>query len=142
MKLPFTGGCMCGAIYYECSAEPMVTANCHCRDCQRVSGSAFLAGFIVPLNAVAIVGEVKYYDVIGDSGNSISRGFCPTCGSRLFGKRATGDLLSITAASLDDPSWFRPTMDCYTASAQAWDYMNPDLPKFAQSPPVNASMAT
>lgn len=141
MKLPFTGGCMCGAIRYECSTEPMVTANCHCRDCQQASGSAFLSGFIVPRSAVAIAGEVKYFDVTGGSGNVISRGFCPTCGSRLFGKRATGDLLSITAASLDDPSWFSPAMDCYTASAQAWDYMNPDLPKFAQSPPINASKA-
>jgi hypothetical protein len=63
--------------------------------------------------------------------------FCPNCGSRLFGKRALSDLLSITAASLDDSSWFRPAMDCYTASAQPWDYINPDLPKFAKFPPSN-----
>jgi hypothetical protein len=138
MKTPFTGGCMCGAIRYECSAEPIVSANCHCRDCQRASGSAFLSGLIVPRNAVAIAGEVKYYDAVGDSGNIISRGFCPNCGSRLFGKRVMGELLSITATSLDDPSEFRPAMDLYTASAQPWDYMNPDLPKFAQSLPPDA----
>lgn len=106
-----------------------------------MSGSAFLSGFIVPQNAVTIMGEVKYYDVTGDSGNIISRGFCPNCGSRLFGKRATGDLLSITAASLDDPSWFRPAMDIYTASAQPWDYMNPELPKFAKFPPPKTATA-
>jgi hypothetical protein len=138
MKTPFTGGCMCGAIHYECSAEPIVSANCHCQDCQRASGSAFISGFIVPRNAVAIAGEVKYYDAVGDSGNIISRGFCPNCGSRLFGKRSTGDLISITAASLDDPSEFRPAMDLYTASAQPWDYLNPDLPKFAQFLPPDA----
>lgn len=138
MKVPFTGGCLCGAVRYECSAEPIATANCHCRDCQRASGSAFISGFIVPRNAVAIAGEVKYYDAVGDSGNIISRGFCPNCGSRLFGKRATGEMLSITATSLDDPSGFHPAMDLYTASAQPWDYMNPDLPKFAQAAPANA----
>ena len=138
MKLPLTGGCMCGAIRYECSAEPILTANCHCRDCQRATGSAFISGFLVPSQSVAIAGEIKYYDTTGDSGQVISRGFCPTCGSRLFGKRAAGDLLSITAVSLDDPSWFRPAMNCYTASAQPWDYLNPDLPEFLKSLPPDA----
>jgi hypothetical protein len=143
MKTPFTGSCLCGAVRYECgavryecAAEPIVTGNCHCRDCQRATGSAFLAGLIVPQDAVTIAGTVKYYDVVGDSGNVISRGFCPTCGSRLFGKRAMGDLLNIAAASLDDPSEFRPAIDLYVASAQPWDYMNPDLPKFDHLPPT------
>ena len=59
MEILLTGGCMCGVVRYECSAEPIVTANCHCRDCQRASGSAFISGFIVPRNAVVIAGEVK-----------------------------------------------------------------------------------
>ncbi len=139
MKIPLMGGCMCGSIRYECSAEPIVTANCHCRDCQRATGSAFASGFLVRREAVTIVGNVKYYDATGDSGQIISRGFCPNCGSRLFGKRATGGLLSIAAVSLDDPSWFRPAMDVYTDSVQPWDYMNPDLPKFPKSPPPKAS---
>jgi hypothetical protein len=137
MKTPFTGGCMCGAIRYECLAEPIAMGNCHCRDCQQATGTAFAAAILVPRNAVAITGEVKYYDVAGDSGQIISRGFCLNCGSRLFGKRAIADFLSIMAGSLDDPSWFRPAMDLYTASAQPWDYMNPDLSKFPKSPPPN-----
>lgn len=49
------------------------------------------------------------------------------------------DFLSIMAGSLDDPSEFRPAMDLYVASAQPWDYMNPDLPKFSKSPPLNVA---
>ncbi len=138
MKTPFTGGCICGAIRYECSAAPIAMGNCHCRDCQKATGTAFAAAILVPRNAVAITGDVKYYDVTGDSGQIISRGFCPNCGSRLFGKRAVADFLSIMAGTLDEPSGFRPAMDFYTASAQPWDYMNPDLPKFPQSPPPSA----
>ncbi len=41
MKVPFTGGCLCGTIRYKCSAEPIVMGNCHCRDCQGGTGSAF-----------------------------------------------------------------------------------------------------
>jgi hypothetical protein len=139
MATSFTGGCMCGAIRYECSAKPIAMGLCHCRDCQRATGSAFAAALMVPRNTVTISGEVKYYEVIGDSGNPISRGFCNHCGSRLFGSRANADFISIQAGSLDDPSWFKPQVDLYVSSAQPWDYLNPDLPKFAKFPPPNNS---
>ena len=136
MAAPFMGGCMCGAVRYECSAEPLMTANCHCRDCRRSSGSPFASVLLVPQDAVKITGEVKWFGVKADSGNMLSRGFCPDCGSPLFGK-PSGSLsavLGIRAVSLDDPSWYRPTMDIYTDSAQPWDYMNPDLSKVPKMP--------
>jgi hypothetical protein len=135
MKTPFTGGCLCGNIRYECSAEPVFMGNCHCRDCQQATGTAYAAAILVPRHAVTITGDVKYYEVKGDSGRLVGRGFCPNCGSRLFAKPPTPELIGITASSLDDPSWFEPKIDFYTASAQPWDYMNPDLPKFAKFPP-------
>ena len=135
MSNSFTGGCMCGAVRYECSAEPLRTANCHCRDCQKASGGAFVSALAVPKSALKIAGEVKYYEVKADSGNMVSRGFCPNCGARLFGKpQGAPDVAVIMAGSLDDPSWFRPAMDLYTASAQPWDYMRSDLPKFTKMP--------
>lgn len=138
MNIPLIGGCLCGSVRYECSAEPMIMGNCHCRDCQRSTGTAFAAAMLVPRDAITITGEVKYYDVTGDSGNVISRGFCPNCGSRLFGGRANTNFISIMVSSLDDPSEFSPALDLYTASAQPWDYMNPNLPKFPQSLPPDA----
>ncbi|HEY9830063.1 MAG TPA: GFA family protein [Stenomitos sp.] len=137
MKIPFTGGCLCGAVRYECSAQPVSMGICHCRDCQRATGSAFAAGMLVPQNAVTITGNVAYYDVTGDSGSLVSRGFCPICGSRLFSKPPIPELMGIMAGSLDDPSWFNPQAEIYVASAQPWDYLNPDLPKFAKLPPPN-----
>jgi hypothetical protein len=78
---------------------------------------------------------VKYYDVIGDSAGIVQRGLCPTCGAWLCGKPAAGNgTISIIEGSLDDPSWYRPQADIYTVSAQPWDYMNPDLPKFLKLP--------
>ncbi|MDZ7952067.1 GFA family protein [Nostoc sp. DedQUE09] len=135
MATKFTGGCLCGSVRYECLAEPIRMVNCHCRDCQRATGGAYASGLLVPQSAVTVTGDIKYYDVIGDSGSLVGRGFCPKCGSRLFSKPPIAELLGIMAGSLDDPSWFQPAMDIYTASAQPWDYMNPDLPKFAKMPP-------
>jgi hypothetical protein len=134
MKVPFAGSCLCSNIRYECSVEPILMSNCHCRDCQRATGSAFAAALLVPRAAITIAGEVKYYDVMGDDGATVGRGFCPNCGARLFSKPSNPDLMGILAGSLDDPSEFQPSMDFYTASAQPWDVMNPDLPKFAKMP--------
>ena len=68
----------------------------------------------VPASALKISGDVKYYEIKADSGNAFSRGFCPECGARLFAKSSGMPRLAlITAASLDDPSQFRPAMDFY-----------------------------
>ena|SRR5437660_10653054 len=80
--------------------------------------------------------------VRGAAGNSrpyrdqiLNRGFCPNCGSRLFGKPDfKPELMVIMAGTLDDPSRHKPTMDIYAESAQPWDYMNPHLPKVPKAP--------
>ena len=62
MPTPFSGGCACGAIRYECSAEPLLPLNCHCRDCQRASGSAYAAVLAVPVAAFTLTkGDLKYH---------------------------------------------------------------------------------
>lgn len=136
MPTPFSGGCACGAIRYECSAEPVMSLNCHCRDCQRGSGSAYASALVVPASALRLLkGAPKYHSVKADSGHTTSRGFCAECGSPLLGKIAEEpDIMVIQAASLDEPSWHKPTMDLFLSSAQPWDYMNPELTKFAKEP--------
>lgn len=131
MAAPFTGGCACGAVRYECTAEPLGSINCHCRDCQRASGTAYASILRMPAASFRVIkGESKFYTTKGDSGGTVSRGFCAECGSPLFSRlSAIPDIIGARAGSLDDPSWHRPTMDIFTKSAQPWDYMNPELPK-------------
>ncbi len=140
MPNPFSGGCACGAIRYTCSAEPILVANCHCRDCQRSSGSAFATNAVVPIEAVSLTAAAPtYYDTQADRGHRMSRGFCGRCGSPVLLKNsAYPNVLVIHAGSLDDPRCVQPTMDIYTASAQPWDHMNPALSKFAAMPPPAA----
>jgi hypothetical protein len=62
--------------------------------------------------------------------------FCPDCGSPLYVQvSARPDLVGIRVASFDDPSWFQPEADIFVKSAQPWDYMNPDVPKYPTYPP-------
>lgn len=136
MAAPFSGGCACGAIRYECAAEPLLFLNCHCRDCQRETGSAFAPILAVPKTAFTIThGSPQYFALTADSGQTTKRAFCAACGSPLFGlPGSVPDLVTIRVGSLDDPSEFRPSQDIYTASAQPWDSMDPALPKCSRMP--------
>jgi hypothetical protein len=128
---------MCGAVRYEYFAEPIFAGNCHCRDCQRAGGGGGSAVFGVSKSELKITGPVKYHEVVGGSGQQISRGFCPTCGARLVSfPSSSPELATIAAGSLDDPSSYKPQMDIFTASAQPWDVMDPTLPKFPKMPPM------
>ena len=131
MAVLFRGGCACGAIRYECSAEPKLSEICYCRDCQRYSGNASAALLFVPTaNFTLISGSPKYYRVTGTSGYPLDRGFCPECGSPVLIKRhRPPDLTIIAAASLDDPGGFRPQVEMWTAGAPPWAWLHPTLPK-------------
>jgi hypothetical protein len=136
MPSRFQGGCFCGAIRYECSSEPLFMINCHCRDCQRMSGSAYAAILSMPKGAFALVkGKPEVYTATADAGSTVSRWFCSQCGAPVYHTlSALPDLVGVKVGSLDDPSWYRPTMDIYTGSAQPWDLMNPELKKFPGMP--------
>ena len=137
MSTSMTGGCACGAVRYECTAEPLYAGHCQCRDCQIYNGGGHASGFGMPEAAFAITGDVKFHDTTADSGNTVRRGFCPECGAPVISKGAgTGEALFVHAASLDDPSQFKPTGVVYAGSAQAWDHMDPELPSFDKLPPM------
>jgi hypothetical protein len=132
-----TGGCLCGAIRYESTGAPVFSLLCHCRDCQRASGSAYNAAMRVPAAGFRVTrGAPKLFVKTADSGNRVTRAFCPVCGSPLFLQVATHpDLVGIRVGTLDDPGVFRPEADIFVKSAQPWDHMDPALPKYAAYPP-------
>jgi hypothetical protein len=110
--------------------------NCHCRDCQRASGSAYAAIIAVPKAAVQLRGAMRYHKFVAESGKAIERGFCPNCGSQVtINLERLSNIMVLHAGSLDDPSVFRPTMDVFTSSAQPWDHMNPAIQKHTRAMP-------
>jgi hypothetical protein len=135
MKLPITGGCLCRKVTYQITAEPIGAGNCHCRTCQKALGAPYLAVLFVPYEALEINGEYKEFSTPSASGNTMHRGFCGECGSALFGRNSGNDKIRpVCAATLDDPSIYQPHMDFWVSDAQNWDFMDPDLPKFAENP--------
>ncbi|WP_199154543.1 GFA family protein [Chromobacterium sp. ASV23] len=130
MNSKYTEQCLCGEIHYSVDVEPVFSGNCHCKDCQRTSGSAFIPAMLFPEKDVRISGTARYFETTADSGHMHKRGFCPNCGSQLFAKFSSlPGMLGIKAGTLHDTSRYVPTLDFHVASAAAWDAMNPELPK-------------
>ena len=111
--------------------------KCHCRDCQQVSGGPYTPVVVVPLKHFKITkGSLQHYATPSLGGGHNLRGFCPKCGSRVTGaENPERGIIGVTASSLDDSSWFKPTMDIFVGDAQAWDLMDTALPKHEQQMP-------
>src|SRR5215471_4261660 len=82
------GGCLCGQVRYSGTAEPMFTGVCHCKDCQKETGTAFNIVVAVPQAALSFRGSPKTYTQQGDSGQDVVRRFCPNCGSTITSEPA------------------------------------------------------
>jgi len=100
------GGCLCGNVRYSADAEPAFVGVCHCKNCQKASGTAFRVVLAVPKPALSVQGTLKTFNDRGDTGKTLYRRFCPECGSaiithnhgrdarrRKLGKAGNGDLL-------------------------------------------------
>ncbi len=135
MKLPITGGCLCGTVKYSISKKPIGAGNCHCRTCQRSVGTPYMPVLFVHYQALHITGIYKEFSTESASGNTMYRGFCPQCGTSVFGRNSGSDKIRpVNASTLDDPSIYKPHMDFWVADAQPWDVMNPDIPKYDGNP--------
>jgi len=128
-----TGGCLCGAVRYALSAEPVMTAVCHCTHCRRQSGSVFSTNLIIAEAHYHQTGETRVFNDSGDSGKAVWRHFCATCGSPLISKiEAMPGMIAVKAGTLDDWSGLNPGIEVYTDHAAAWVPPAPGAQRFAQ----------
>lgn len=135
MNKSYSGGCACGALRYETRSEPIFQNHCQCHDCQQRSGTGHGSYLTFPdRTGVTITGEAKTWRMTADSGNDKFQAFCPTCGTPVYLTFAAMPFVAINAASLDDPSQFKPQAVTYAVKAQAWDRVDPALQAFERMP--------
>ena len=131
-----TGACQCGAVKISAAAEPITTRACWCRDCQKLTGGGAVHNAFFRTEDVTIEGDVRWHDVPADSGNMISRGFCPTCGTPLFAQsRVRPHLIVVRIGVFGDTGQLGPQSLIWTDSAPAWARHDPELPQAERQPP-------
>jgi len=130
-----SGSCLCGAIHYTCSAQPALTAFCHCRSCQKAGGGGYSVNVAVPTASLLVHGTPQRYRAVGTSGLPVERHFCPNCGSALFTDAAAFEGVTfVKGGSLDDASWIEPTLHIWCDSAQPWDKIPAGATCMAKNP--------
>jgi len=129
------GGCLCGKVRYSAKADPAFVGVCHCKNCQRFSGTAFASVVGLPKPALKLQGELKTFTDRGDSGKAMLRRFCPECGSSVIEEaEAMPNMVMVLIGTLDDASWVKPTMEIYLDSAQPWVSLGGERQRFAKMP--------
>jgi hypothetical protein len=127
------GGCACRTIRYKLTADPLIVHACHCRDCQRITGSAFVINLWIEKKFVE-AGPVapKSCRLAGGSGRGHELFFCEKCGTYLwsFYHGAPGDCLFVRAGTLDHPEAVTPDVHIFTRSKVPWLQLPEGVPAF------------
>jgi hypothetical protein len=131
MSDPAEGGCLCGAIRYRVSGEPVATTLCHCRSCRRASGGTNIAW------AVFDIADFQWlwgFPAAYSSSPGLEWLYCKCCGSTVGYRRASRpDHMDITTGTLDEPDLFPPTVEIWIEHRISWESLDPKLPKRKRS---------
>jgi hypothetical protein len=133
MKPRLQGRCSCGAVRYRLGASPLVVHACHCRDCQRLTGSAFVINLWIERKYVEITrGEPASVRLKGGStGKPHDVFFCAACATQLWSRyQVVGDALFVRGGTLDDPRAVAPDVHIFTRTKLPWLELPADVPAF------------
>ncbi len=132
MSNPLAGACACGALRYRLASRPMFVHCCHCRDCQRQTGSAFVLNALIETARVErLAGESRSVPVPTDSGRPHDIHRCPICETAVWSHYGGRPALSFgRVGTLDEPSALPPDVHIYVRSKLPWMALPPHIPAF------------
>ena len=128
----YPGGCACGAVRFALKSEPMVVHCCHCKDCQRQTGSAFVINALIEADRVEeLCGETKPSRMPTDSGKPHDIFRCTQCGTAVWANYGGMSALRfVRVGTLDDPTALEPNVHIYVRSKQPWVRLPDGVPAF------------
>jgi hypothetical protein len=125
------GGCSCGAVRYRLASGPLFVHCCHCLNCQRQTGSAFVINLLIESDRVEILaGEPQPVDTPRDDGSAQRIYRCPDCRIAVFSEYGWPEIWFVRAGTLDDPSAVAPDVHIFTRSKLPWVTLPAGTPAF------------
>jgi hypothetical protein len=127
----YEGGCACGAVRYRLSSEPLFTHCCHCLNCQRQTGSAFVINLLIEADRMELqAGDPQPVEVPRDDGSKQRIFRCPTCQVALFSEYGRPEVRFVRGGTLDQPSSVEPDVHIFTRSKLSWITLPDVVPAF------------
>jgi hypothetical protein len=131
MSVPREGGCACGAVRYRLTSEPLFIHCCHCLNCQRQTGSAFVINALIEAHRVEVLsGTPQPVEAPRDDGSAQTIFRCPICQIAVFSEYGRPEVRFVRAGTLDDPSTVAPDVHIYTRSKLDWVTLPESVPAF------------
>ena len=131
MSVTREGGCACGAVRYRLTSDPLFVHCCHCLNCQRQTGSAFVVNLLIEVDRVELLaGEPQRVDVPRDGGKKQKIWRCPTCQIAVFSQYTRAKMRFVRGGTLDDPSSVTPDVHIFTRSKLPWVTLPDSVPAF------------
>ena len=125
------GGCSCGALRYRLASEPMFVHCCHCLNCQRQTGSAFVINLLIESDRVELLaGRPEPVDVPRDDGSAQRVYRCPDCRVAVFSEYGSPAVKFVRGGTLDQPASVEPDVHIYTRSKLPWVELPESVPAF------------
>jgi hypothetical protein len=130
------GGCYCGAVRYQAEGSPQLKAQCHCRECQYITGGGPNFFLLMPPDGFHYTKGAPKPFTRSDIENPVTREFCAECGTHLVTRRLDLPFVILKAGALDDPSLFgTPQMAIFTVDKQDFHIIPDGVPSFERMPP-------
>jgi hypothetical protein len=125
------GGCACGEVRYRLTSDPMFIHCCHCLNCQRQTGSAFVINLLIEADRVELLaGDTQPVDAPRDDGSAQRIFRCPTCQVAVFSEYGRPEVRFVRGGTLDDPRTIRPDVHIFTRSKVDWVVLPESTPAF------------
>jgi hypothetical protein len=132
---PLEGGCTCRAVRYSMTSGPMIVHCCHCRWCQRETGTSFALNAVIEADRVVVLeGEVEVVLTPSQSGMGQKIARCPRCRVTVWSNYPqAGDVVRfVRVGTLDEPDRLPPDIHIYTSSKQPWVVLPPGQPAVSE----------
>ena len=127
----FSGHCLCGSVSFEFSAEPEFPHCCHCDDCCRASGSVYGSFVYVSAESLKVTGEMHSYRPQNDQSSTMTKYFCPSCGSHIIGTNSkTPERRAVWVGVINAASWFKPEVYFYASKKLPHAAVDPGVETF------------
>lgn len=128
IQYPVKGACQCGGVSYELLKPPAMVVACHCKECQKLSTSAFSITAMINADDIRFSGEMRDWQRKADSGNVSAAKFCPTCGNRIYHYNpADPQKLKLKPSNLSDTRLIQPTAHIWVSEKQDWFEIPPGV---------------